>query len=53
MSTEQTTHTDDADEGGDRPSSAPFIALAWLIVAVPLAYGLYQTLVKAAQLLGG
>ena len=29
------------------------VALAWLIVLVPLAYGLWQTLVKAGQLLGG
>lgn len=36
----------------DRSSSALLIALAWLIVVVPLAYGLWQTLVKAAQLLG-
>ncbi|GAB3651931.1 hypothetical protein GCM10027596_00450 [Nocardioides korecus] len=34
-------------------SPALLIALAWLIVLVPLAYGLWQTLVKAAQLLGG
>ena len=37
----------------DRSSSALLIALAWLIVVIPLAYGLWQTLVKAGQLLGG
>lgn len=37
----------------DRPSSALLIVLAWLIVVIPLAYGLWQTLVKAGQLLGG
>jgi hypothetical protein len=40
-------------EGADRPTPALLIVLAWLIVAVPLAYGLWQTLVKAFQLLGG
>jgi hypothetical protein len=35
------------------PTSLLLVALAWLIVAIPLAYGLWQTLVKAGQLLGG
>jgi hypothetical protein len=35
-----------------RPTSALLVTLAWLIVGIPLAYGLWQTLVKAAQLLG-
>lgn len=26
------------------------IALAWLLVGIPLAYGLYDTLLKAAKL---
>lgn len=47
-------HTDEADTSSpDTPSPAVLVALAWLIVAVPLAYGLYETLVKAFQLLGG
>lgn len=29
------------------------VAAAWTAVGVPLAYGLYQTLVKAAALFGG
>jgi hypothetical protein len=37
----------------DRPTSPLVVALAWLVVAIPLAYGLWQTLVKAFQLLGG
>ncbi len=37
----------------DSSSSALLITLAWLIVVIPLAYGLWQTLVKAGQLLGG
>ena len=36
-----------------QPTSPVLVALAWLIVAIPLAYGLWQTLVKAGQLLGG
>ncbi len=35
------------------PTSPLLVVLAWLIVAVPLAYGLWQTLVKAGQLLSG
>jgi hypothetical protein len=35
------------------PTSPLLVALAWLIVVIPLAYGLWQTLVKAGQLLGG
>jgi hypothetical protein len=46
MSTEHT-------ETAGRPTSVLLVALAWLIVAIPLAYGLWQTLVKAGQLLGG
>lgn len=29
------------------------IALAWLLVGIPLAYGLYDTLLKAAKLFTG
>ena len=35
------------------PTSPLLVVLAWLIVAIPLAYGLWQTLVKAGQLLSG
>ena len=41
------------NESDTSTSPAALIALAWLIVLIPLAYGLWQTLVKAAQLLGG
>jgi hypothetical protein len=42
------------DETNDAtPTSPALVALAWLAVSVPLAYGLWQTLVKAGQLLGG
>jgi hypothetical protein len=40
-------------QGADRPTPTLLIVLAWLIVTMPLAYGLWQTLVKAFQLLGG
>ena len=40
-------------EAADHPTSVLLVVLAWLVVVVPLAYGLWQTLVKAAQLLGG
>ncbi len=46
MSTEHT-------EAADRPTSVLLVALAWLIVVVPLAYGLWQTLITAGKLLGG
>ena len=43
-------HSDDTTKS---TSPAALIAVAWLIVLIPLAYGLWQTLVKAGQLLGG
>ena len=49
MSTENTHRAAAADQ----PTSLPLVVLAWLIVAVPLAYGLWETLIKAGQLLGG
>ena len=39
-------------EAADQPTSVLLVVLAWLIVAIPLAYGLWQTLIKAGQLLG-
>ena len=41
------------ESAAENPSSPVLVALAWLIVLVPLAYGLWQTMVKAGQLLGG
>lgn len=35
------------------PSSPILIVLAWLLVGLPLAYGLWQTLVKASALFNG
>lgn len=41
-----------ATEGHDVAVSAakPLLAAAWFVVAVPLAYGIYETVVKAAEL---
>jgi hypothetical protein len=35
------------------PTSPVLIALAWLLVGIPLAYGLWQTLVRASALFTG
>ena len=35
------------------PTSPVLIALAWLLVGVPLAYGLWQTVVRASALFTG
>lgn len=34
------------------PPATPLILLAWLVPAVPLAWGVWQTLLKVAQLFG-
>ncbi|SDP09783.1 hypothetical protein SAMN04489867_1410 [Pedococcus dokdonensis] len=33
-------------------TSPVVVALAWLVVGTPLAYGLWQTILKAAKLFG-
>lgn len=38
--------------GSTTPTSPALVAAAWALVGVPLAYGLWQTVLKAAQLLG-
>ena len=45
--------TERPHEGDATPTSPLLVALAWLLVVIPLVYGLWQTLVKAGQLLGG
>lgn len=47
----ETTH----DQGGSAaaPTSTMLVVLAWLIVLIPLGFGLWQTVVKAGLLLGG
>jgi hypothetical protein len=49
MSTERTTAN---SEAADRPTSTLLVVLAWLLVGIPLAYGLYETLLEAMKLLG-
>ncbi|GAB3295316.1 MFS transporter small subunit [Epidermidibacterium keratini] len=39
-----------SDNQVDRPSSPAIIALAWLVVLVPLGYGLISTIIRAAAL---
>ena len=46
MSTEHT-------KAADQPTSVTLVVLAWLVVAIPLAYGLWQTFITAGKLLGG
>ena len=43
----------DRAELHESTTSPLVIALAWALVGIPLAYGLWQTLLKAVQLLGG
>ena len=44
-----------ASTGNQQPTHTPtgLIALAWTLVGVPLAYGLYQTVKTASSLFGG
>lgn len=37
----------------DTPTNPMLVTLAWLLVGIPLAYGLWQTLVKASALFSG
>ncbi len=46
MTNDDTTH-------GSTTTSPALVTLAWLLVGVPLAYGLWQTLVKASALFTG
>lgn len=46
---ETTPHHDTLTHSTTNPL---MIVAAWVLVGVPLAYGLWQTLVKAAQLFG-
>ncbi len=41
------------NQADNKVSSPAIIALAWLVVLVPLGYGLIQTLIKAAALFTG
>jgi len=52
MSTENTGESGNT-EAAERPTPTMLVVLAWLLVGVPLAYGLYETLLEAMKLLGG
>ena len=41
------------DEQAPSYPPTPFIAFAWTLVGVPLAYGLYNTVKAASALFGG
>jgi len=43
----------DSTHRAEQPTSPLLVVLAWLVVVLPLAYGLWQTLIKAGQLLSG
>ena len=50
---EPTASTGDASVTEDEPHGVtPLLVVAWLVVGLPLAYGVYQTVVKAAELFG-
>ncbi len=42
-----------APPSGEGRGASARLGLAWALVGVPLAYGVYQTLVKASSLFGG
>jgi MFS family permease len=48
------TSVDDASTGGGHDiaveKAGPLLVIAWIVVLVPLAYGIYETVVKAASL---
>jgi hypothetical protein len=50
MSTQMSTH---ADNRQTTHTPTGLIALAWTLVGVPLAYGLYNTVKAASALFGG
>ena len=45
--------TDDTTPSTTSTTSPALVALAWALVGIPLAYGLWQTLVKASALFTG
>ena len=51
MSTTDSTRPDPTTSGATTPPV--LVVLAWLLVGVPLAYGLWQTLVRASALFTG
>jgi hypothetical protein len=51
MSTTDSTRPDPTASGST--TSPVLVALAWLLVGVPLVYGLWQTMVRASALFTG
>jgi hypothetical protein len=47
------TSTSTSDQQGSTHTPAGLIAFAWTLVGVPLVYGLYQTVTRAAALFTG
>ena len=45
--------TDDTTTSTTSTTSPALVALAWALVGIPLAYGIWQTLVKASALFTG
>ena len=45
--------TDDTTTSTTSTTSPALVALAWALVGIPLAYGLWQTLVRASALFTG
>ncbi|MET0766137.1 MAG: OFA family MFS transporter [Aeromicrobium sp.] len=43
-------HAASAEHDVPVASAGPLIVVAWVVVAIPLAYGIYETIVKAADL---
>ncbi len=53
MSTSSTGGQATTAAGSPASSSPMLLGFAWLVVGVPLVYGVWQTLVKAAKLFTG
>jgi hypothetical protein len=48
----QPQETADATVEEQPQGTSPLLVLAWIVVSIPLAYGVYETLVKAIDLVG-
>jgi hypothetical protein len=54
MSDTRETDTRDTRGATSTATTSPLVVTAaWLVVGTPLAYGLWQTILKAAKLFGG
>lgn len=42
-----------SDHRDSVPNQTPRLVMSWLIVGLPLAYGIYQTISKTLPLFGG